>query len=126
MTVRLDKTARALGWLSLGLGAAALLATRSVGRATGLGNRDGLLRFIGVRELVAGAGLLTQKNPQPWLWSRVAGDVMDLAALSTGLRASNASRGRTKGALAAVAGVTAIDVAASLAQSRLKASAYRR
>lgn len=123
---RLNKTARALGWLSLGLGAAVLLAPRRVGRATGLGERDGLLRFIGIRELVAGAGLLTQKNPEPWLWSRVAGDVMDLAVLSYGLRANNASRRRAKGAMAAVAGVTAIDAAASVAQSRLKASAFPR
>jgi uncharacterized membrane protein len=110
--------ARGLGWLSLGLGAAALLAPRSVGRAIGLGESTGLLRLIGVRELIAGAGLLTQKEPAPWLWSRVAGDIMDLAALTPGLRSDRESRSRATGAFAVVAGITAIDIAASVAHSR--------
>jgi uncharacterized membrane protein len=82
-------------------------------------NSGGLLRFVGARELASGAGLLTTREehrPQ-WLWSRVAGDAMDLALLGTALRPSNPGRDRALGALAAVAAITAIDIAASLRET---------
>lgn len=117
--------ARALGWLSIGLGVAALMAPRPLGRSIGLGDRAGLLRFAGLRELVSGAGLLTQQNKVPWLWSRVAGDAMDLAVLGTALRSGNSGRRKALGATAAVATIAAADVGASLrhmASSRARAS----
>src|ERR1700736_6532367 len=71
-----------LGWLSVGLGLAALLAPRKMGELTGLGEgRHALIRAVGARELASGAGLLTQTRKTPWLWSRVVGDAMDLAVL---------------------------------------------
>ena len=43
--------------------------------------RDGLVHFEGsttlgdhVREIGTGIGILTSKDPSPWLWGRVAGD----------------------------------------------------
>ena len=116
-------SSRGLGLLSIALGAAALLAPRSVGRLTGLGDRNGLLRMVGLRELASGVGLLTQSQTTPWLWSRVAGDAMDLAVLGTALRPGNAGRGRAMGALAAVAAITALDVAASLRETSRQRSA---
>jgi uncharacterized membrane protein len=109
--------AQALGLLSVGLGLAALLAPGPLGRLVGLSGHTSLLRLVGARELASAAGLLTQRDPTPWLWSRVAGDAMDLALLGTGLRPSNPDRGRAMGAIGAVAAIAAIDVAASLRES---------
>src|SRR5687768_2045718 len=111
-----DKTARlgnALGWFSIGLGLAQITAPRSVARLIGLkddGKSTALVRTIGVREVASGIGLLSQPRTPGWMWSRVAGDVMDLALLGSALNASATNRGRTVAATAAVLGVTALDV----------------
>jgi uncharacterized membrane protein len=87
--------------------------------------QEGLLRLVGMRELASGAGLLTQQKTKPWLWSRVAGDAMDLAVLGTGLRPSNPMRDRTAGAMVAVAAITALDVAASLRETSQPRAVFR-
>jgi uncharacterized membrane protein len=109
---------QALGLLSVGLGLAALLAPGPLGRLVGLSGHTSLLRFVGARELASAAGLLTQKDRTPWLWSRVIGDAMDLALLGTALRPSNPGRGRALGAIGVVGAIAAIDVAASLRETR--------
>jgi len=63
-----------------------------------------------VREVASGIGLLSQPRTPGWMWSRVAGDVMDLALLGSALNASATNRNRTVAATAAVLGVTALDV----------------
>jgi len=50
---------------------------------------------------------------------------MDLAVLSTGLLPSNPGRGRTAGAMFAVAAITAMDVAASLKETSQPREAFR-
>jgi len=67
------------------------------------------MRFLGARELSAGVGLLTRRRSSPWLWARVAGDIVDLGLLGNVLRSPKADRTRVGGALAAVAGVTLLD-----------------
>lgn len=105
---------RALGWFSLALGTAQLVAPGYLGKAIGVG--DGpwarwLMRAVGLRELSAGLGLLRGPRSTPWLWSRVAGDVMDLALLGGSYTASRKrDRRRLQGALLAVTGVGAIDL----------------
>ncbi len=118
---------RALGWLSVGLGLAAVLAPRPLGRLTGLGETglgeaDTLLRLVGCRELASAAGLLMQRRKAPWLWSRVAGDAMDLMLAGSATRnTKHAARAwTTVGVLAAIA---AIDVAASVRATRTDATA---
>jgi uncharacterized membrane protein len=103
---------RGLGWFSIGLGAAALVAPRAVCWLSGL-RSPSLMRLVGTRELAAGIGIMTQRDRGPWLWSRVVGDTFDLAALSFALT-RRGSRGRAAVALAAVAGVTALDVLAAV------------
>src|SRR5579883_424818 len=103
---------RGLGWFSIGLGAAAVAAPRAVCWLSGLRSPT-LMRLVGTRELAAGIGILTQSDRAPWLWSRVVGDTLDLAALSVAL-ARRGRRGRAAVALAAVAGVTALDVLAAV------------
>jgi len=72
-----------------------------------------VMRLVGMRELTAGVGILTQRDREPWLWSRVVGDTFDLAALSVTL-ARGGRRARAAVALAAAAGATALDVFAAL------------
>ena len=43
------------------------------------------MRGLGVREITSGVGILSNERTAEWLWSRVAGDVMDLALLSRAL-----------------------------------------
>lgn len=111
--------ARGLGWLSIGLGLLQLLAARRVASAVGLPGRSGLVAACGVRALVTGVGLLRGSQPAPWLWGRVAGDVLDAAALGTGL----AGPGRQGAALAlgAVASVAVVDLACARALSQPQA-----
>lgn len=110
-----------LGMLSLGIGLAALFAPRSVGKLTGLRKHPGLLQLIGVREVTSGIGLLSGRQTEAWLWSRVAGDVVDLAVLA----ASNSSsrRSRTVGTAAVVAAITAADIVAAVQHSRARRTA---
>jgi uncharacterized membrane protein len=116
-----ERLASALGWFSLGLGLAGLAAPREVARLIGVPDDDrtrDVLRGIGLREVVQGVGILTQPRPAPWLWSRVAGDVMDLALLGRALGSDQAQRDRVTAAAAAVAGVTALDIYASQQMTR--------
>jgi uncharacterized membrane protein len=112
-TPNLDAAALAqgLGWFSIAVGAAAVLAPRTLGSLAGVGRgTGGLMRSTGVRELANGVGILSRRNPAPWLWSRVVGDVLDLAVLATGLRPGNPGRSRAAFSFATVAGVLALDV----------------
>ena len=52
-----------LGWFSVGLGLAELLAPRAVGRAIGVGDHPAIMRMIGVREIVTGLGMLSERAP---------------------------------------------------------------
>jgi uncharacterized membrane protein len=92
----------------------------------GLAQGESLLRVIGARELVAAAGLLTQRNATPWLWARVAGDLMDLAVLSSSAaKAGDPSRRRRSlVALSVIGAVTAMDVAAGLRYTRGSAGRF--
>lgn len=109
-------TARFLGWFSVGLGLAEVVAPNAITRALGTRRRPGLVRTAyGLRELAVGAGLLTTRTPQPWVWARVAGDVLDLATLGAALGGRRSNRGAVGFALASVAAVTALDVRTALA-----------
>ncbi|HEY0190658.1 MAG TPA: SRPBCC family protein [Kofleriaceae bacterium] len=107
--------ARGLGWFSLALGAAELAMPRALARLIGIdpdGRTATVLRVLGAREIAAGlAVLMPPRRPLP-LWSRVAGDAIDLAMLGIAAR-SRSSTARLAGATLAVAGVTALDVFAA-------------
>lgn len=117
LTAKLDKQtlAQGLGWLSIGLGVAQLLAPRQLGRAIGVGEHPTLMRLCGLREIASGIGLLSKRAPGVWAWSRVAGDAMDLAFLNAAARSEDSDTGRIALAATAVVGVTALDVYAGQA-----------
>jgi uncharacterized membrane protein len=108
-----DTLPRALGYFSLGLAGAQVVAPDGLARLIGLKSgamSTTVMRAIGVRELAAGATLLTDRSHAPvWLWARVAGDMMDLALLGAALTDKHNRRGRVAAALASVGAVTAAD-----------------
>ena len=108
--MNVHKTARFLGWFSLGLGLTELFATDELAHFLGTKRGTGVLRLFGLREIAAGVGLLAQPRRLPfWLWARVAGDAMDLAAL--GIAAvDNPRSANVLASIGAVAGVTALDI----------------
>jgi uncharacterized membrane protein len=110
-----------LGWFSIGLGLAQIASPRGMARLVGAsGDSDSrtVMRAVGVREIAAGVGLLSQSRPAGWAWARVAGDVMDLALLGSTLRSDNREPSRAAGAAAAVAGIAALDVLCARQLSR--------
>ncbi len=113
---RTDRVARGLGWFSIALGVAEIVAPGKLARALGLEGRERLLQAYGGREIGAGIWALSD-TPAPAIWGRVAGDLVDLATLVAGLRDGDEAQRRNAWiALAAVAGITAVDLltAASL------------
>lgn len=105
------RLARGLGWFSLGLGLTELLAPKFIARISGVPeNRTGLIRLYGVREIASGIGIFAQKNPAEAVWSRVAGDVLDLTSLGLAATSPDANKGRLGFATANVLAVTALDV----------------
>jgi uncharacterized membrane protein len=116
-----DGLARALGWCSIALGLAEIVAPRRMARLIGISDdpwRRGLLRGLGLREVTSGVGILSGRRPDRWLWSRVGGDAIDLGLLGRALPLPDADRRRVAIATAGVAGVTALDVLASERASR--------
>jgi uncharacterized membrane protein len=101
-----------LGLFSVGLGIAQLTApdvmTKLVGGRPGPRSRR-TMRGLGMRELTNGMAILQQPRSPAWLWSRVAGDTMDLALLGRIYADGEHGRNRTMAATAAVLGVTALD-----------------
>jgi hypothetical protein len=104
------KLARGLGWFSIGLGAAELLAPGAINRSLGMREYNTLVRGFGLREIGAGLGILTMKRPTPWVWARVAGDALDLTALLLALGPNNPRRGSATTAFLSVAGITLVDI----------------
>lgn len=113
---RADNLAQGLGWFSIGLGTAQILAPRAMSRLVGVRDADNntaLMRALGVREIAAGIGLLADPKPTGFAVARVAGDAMDLALLARTLAAPENDKGRALFATAAVVGVGLLDVLAS-------------
>ena len=76
--------ARALGWLSVGIGVAAIAIPGPLMKAIGLGDRPILGRFLGVRDLVLGTGLLLDQNKAAWCRARGIADALDVALIAGG------------------------------------------
>jgi hypothetical protein len=115
----LDALTKGLGWLSLALGAAEVIAPERLDRTIGVGHHETLTRGFGLREIAAGLGILLSRDPTPWVWARVAGDALDLAALApAAAEPSNPRRAFAIGAFANVAAIAALDVVCALALSR--------
>jgi hypothetical protein len=112
-----DAAARSLGWISLALGAAELLAPKQVGRAIGLEGQEAVLRACGIREAMTGIAILASHDATPFIWGRVAGDLLDLAILAPAIAEGGERRRRAGLAAAVVVGVTLMDLICAKALS---------
>lgn len=108
-----ESLANFLGMFSIGLGLAQVVApgpmTKLVGITDG-GRSRSVMRLMGMREITHGVAVLSRQQPEKAMWSRVAGDALDLALLGRVFANPNNNRGRTLFATANVLAVTALDV----------------
>jgi len=105
------RLAAGLGWFGIGLGVAELLMPRRLARTIGVPDQHHrVIRAMGIREVASGIGILLSPSAATGVWTRVAGDVIDLACLGAAFTSRGSSRGRLVTAAAAVAGATALDV----------------
>jgi len=118
--VSAQKLARGLAWFSFALGAAELLAPRTVASLGGIKiRRTWLMRLLGLREIASGALILSQgRRPALGVWSRVAGDAMDIAALTAAVFALPSNKAAAALGAANVLAVTATDIACARELSR--------
>jgi hypothetical protein len=108
--------ARGLGWTSLVIGTAEVVAPRRIESLLGLEHcpkRRRVMRLMGLRELMHGATLLSQKGSpkgkRTALWARVAADAVDSALLA--VAATKTRRpARFAAVTAAVFAIGAIDL----------------
>jgi hypothetical protein len=124
-----EQLAIGLGWFSIALGLAELAAPHSVARLIGVPpdpSTIAVLRSFGARELGNGAAILAQPDRATWMWSRVAGDALDLATLGGAINSSDTNRGRAMFATAAVLGVAMLDLlcARQLSRDEQEGSAF--
>jgi uncharacterized membrane protein len=117
-----ERVARGLGWFSVGLGLAELFAPRAVARLCGgSGKHTGLIRLYGLREIAAGLMIFSQgKKPAAGVWSRVAGDALDLGTLAAAAVNPRTSKAGVAFATANVLAVTAVDILCAQELSREK------
>src|SRR5947199_10011372 len=84
-----QQLARNLGWFSIGLGAAEILAPDLVARISGAPDSKrsrAVIRTYGGREIVQGIAILgSMPRPAGWMWGRVAGDVLDIGSVAAGM-----------------------------------------
>lgn len=112
-----DRLARTLGWLSVGLGVAEILFPHRVTRALGMQGSETMIRLFGAREIASGIVSLSV-DKDIGIWSRLAGDGMDLAALTSAWHRHNPQRDNVGLALALVGGIAALDLFAAQAVRR--------
>lgn len=117
--------ATGLGLFSLALGAVEVAAPGALARTLGMEGNERLLRAYGWREIGAGLGILLSRDPTPWVWSRVAGDGLDLATMAAGMKDDNPQRDTLVAAMAAVAVVTVADVVCASGLDRSKRARRR-
>jgi uncharacterized membrane protein len=103
-----------LGLFSVGLGLAQVTMPGVISRACGIDHEDDrnrtVMRLLGLREISHGLAILTNQQPAKPVWSRVIGDMLDLALLGKAFSNPRNNRAMTVFATANVLAVTALDV----------------
>jgi len=94
-----QQAAQCLGWTSIAIGLTEIVAPKKLEKTMGIGNgqTSGILRVLGVREIMHGIDLLAHEDPTPGMWARVFGDVLDSVLLGAA-----ATRTKNPGGLAAI------------------------
>ncbi len=122
-----DALVKGLAAASLGLGVSEVLAPRKVAALAGVddtGRSRSVIRALGLRECGHGAALLL--GPNKLVWTRVAGDVLDVGVLLAGVAKRRPGQ-RRRGTVSAIAlaGIGALDLYAALRTTRVNGSTGR-
>jgi hypothetical protein len=121
------RLARGLGWFSIGLGFAELVAPGRISRRLGLHGDQGKVQAFGLREVLSGAAILMSKGRAPhWVWARVAGDLMDMGLLQSANPVDRERRTNLNVAKVAVLGAAALDMLTAQKLSRQQGARRRR
>jgi hypothetical protein len=118
------RAAKGLGLASIGIGLAEMVVPGKVQELLGIEDRPshrGILRVLGIRELMHGYALLTEDKPSREMtnsvWARVAGDVLDTAVLGLAATKTKAPA-RFAAVAAAVMGIGALDLLSAMRLER--------
>ncbi len=116
------KVAKGLGWASVAIGLTELLFPNKLERLLGLPRASlhrSILQTMGVRELMHGFDILSHDDPTPGVWSRVAGDGLDVALLAMAARKTRTPKSFATTA-AMVLGIGVLDMLAAKELSERK------
>ena len=94
-----ENLARGLGIAGIAIGLSEIFLPRKLEKSMGIhnGTNTGILRVLGVREILHGVDILTHEDPAPGIFGRVAGDMLDTALLGIA-----ATKTKKPGAFAAI------------------------
>jgi hypothetical protein len=110
-----------IGVTAIGLGLWGTLFPRHVARTLGINAPAPVVQgLFGIRELWTGFTLAGDPTRSEMLWTRVAGDVVDIGILSALNRASNPKRHNVRAALAFVLLVTALDTVTAIKMTNVR------
>src|SRR4051812_17375307 len=101
-----------LGAFSFGLGAIRLAGPERVNQLIGVKDTPktrAIQRAIGVQELSAAQGIFAFSPPTPVLWTRVAGDMVQLGLLVNALTGKRNDRAKLFRTIGAAAGIGVVD-----------------
>jgi hypothetical protein len=109
---RLMLAKQIIGVGSVLVGIAALLAPRRVAAAAGIYADEApeAVAAFGAKELATGGALLSPVKPGPFLWARLAGDLLDMGGLVAAFRRPGAKRSLILAGGAVVAVITFLDL----------------
>ena len=120
----IPELSKGLGLLGIAAGAAKLLAPKQLADWLGIDGAEPVIRACGAREVLSGAALTALPSPEPFLWTRVVGDVADIAGLSLAMSRSRHPE-RVGMVLAGVAAVTALDLLCAVSATRTRLDPQR-
>ena len=115
------RLADALGWGSSVLGAPMIVAPRRFLRAIGVEEDPKTVRWtlaVGAREHLATLNVIANRQRRIGMWSRVAGDTMDLTLLVQAHRHRCRDANRLRGAMGIVGTLMLLDLYAAIRLSR--------
>jgi len=106
---------RVIGLTSVALGLAALVSPQRVARRVGVRGDQApeTVAAFGAKEIAAGAALLAPVKPGPFLWARVAGDLVNIGGLVVAFRKPGAHRTLLSALTAAAVAAVAVDLIAA-------------
>jgi hypothetical protein len=109
---RLTLVKRVIGVGSVLLGVTALISPRRLAGFAGIHDKNApeALAAFGAKELAAGAALLAPVKSGPFLWARLAGDIMDMGGLVAAARRPGSHKRLLTVLGVAVVAMTALDL----------------